>query len=124
MSLATAYKQIENRDSRLPAINEIAKTHARAIVDIIYETYPNLDEIAGVFWNAGIHHREDHIAVELMNGKGCITFSCKNDRSIRCIVWMRARPDSEWEETLETFSESDITTHIKRKRLPKEKRAS
>lgn len=126
MPYAKAVRMIEkcsepDISKEYPGASDCSIKNAKKISKLIYKTYPRLDN-SGVLTRMCIFHSEKGVVVEFCNEFGVFTFTCKNNGEIHYYQYMMGK-DSPWTQDYESLpDEKEIIRHIKRKRLPYEKR--
>lgn len=115
MSYENATSMIEGIRQALPS----AKENAKNISKVVYETFPNLDELEPNT-RLCILKIEDGIAAELTNPYGYFCFNCKNDGSITYCQTNYGDDDRTFIQSYPSYpADKEIKKHIKRKRFPR-----
>ena len=126
MPYAKAVRMIEkcrepDISKKYTGANNCSIKNAKNISKLIYKTYPSLDK-SGILTGMLIIHSEKGVVVEFFNELGFFAFTSKNNGEIHYYQCMRGQ-DSPWTQDYKSLpDEKEIIRHIKRKRLPYEKR--
>lgn len=105
-----------------PGASNCSINNAKRISKLIYKTFPRLDNSSRGLTRMCIFHSKKGVIVEFCNEFGVFSFTSKNNGEIHYYQCMMGQ-DSPWTQDYKSLpNEKEIIRHIKRKRLPYERR--